>query len=113
MQTTESYSDAWERAEANGLLMNKVSRLVRADAMGFDIGTVYYKGMYPYDWNEETKDDPGPEITKIHRGTEFPAFSGDESGIYIAGFFTPDPRIANDFSMMTGSAGYPVFLEFI
>lgn len=73
---------------------------------------VVYKGMYPYDWTNETDDAPGPEITAIDRKTPFPAFNGDEPGVKIAGFFG-DAATANRFAAGGGTRGavYPVYLS--
>lgn len=73
---------------------------------------VVYKGMYPYDWESETPDNPnGNEITGIKRGAPLPAFNGDEPGIDVAGFFG-DADTANHFaSLGLSGAVYPVYLS--
>lgn len=70
--------------------------------------SVWYKGMYPYDWTQETKESRGPVIAPedIHRSTELPSFdSMDAKGTKIRGFFTHDPTVASYFAEGGGTSG--------
>lgn len=71
---------------------------------------VVYKGMYPYDYTQETETSPGPEIAAIRRPSEFPAFNRGEPGINVAGFFG-DRDTASRFATGMQGAVYPVFLS--
>ena len=78
------------------------------DAQGNPL--VVYKGMYPYDYRQETKDDPGPAVDVIDRPSEFPSFD-DDSGIKIAGFFG-DAETASKFaSNFNRGSVFPVYLS--
>jgi hypothetical protein len=73
-----------------------------------------YKGMYPYDWTQETTTSRGPEIESINRPSDFPSFAGpNEPGTKIAGFFSDNPKVANFFSTIGQDSGavYPVHLS--
>jgi hypothetical protein len=80
---------------------------------------VVYKGMHPYEGAEPTigfrerPPDawPGREITSIDRGTEFPAFHGDEPGVKLAGFFGDKKTAAKFARVFAGSATFPVYLS--
>ena len=49
-----------------------------------------YKGWYPFD-------DSGKPIGRVNRGDLFPAFHGNEEGVKVAGFFSDDPKFAEQF----------------
>jgi hypothetical protein len=73
-----------------------------------------YKGMYPYDWTQETAASRGPEIESINRSTDFPAFNKGEPGVKVAGFFSDSPQVASHFATAGSTQGavYPVHLSF-
>lgn len=71
---------------------------------------VVYKGMYPYDWTNETPEGKGPLIESIGRTTEFPAFHHGEKGVQVAGFFG-DRETAGEFAEKMNGAVYPVYLS--
>lgn len=71
---------------------------------------VVYKGMYPYDYTQETASSRGPEIKAVGRVSEFPAFNKGEPGIQVAGFFG-DKATASRFAVGMQGAVYPVFLS--
>lgn len=68
--------------------------------------STWYKGMYPYDWTKEVRNDkelidPGPVIAPedINRTTDFPTLDNeDREGFKIRGFFTHDPDVAGNFA---------------
>ncbi len=73
---------------------------------------IVYKGMYPYDYNQETEDGPaGPAIDVIQRSEPFPSFdSNDQEPVRIAGFFTDNPDVAGKFVLRKGAI-FPVYLR--
>lgn len=92
--------------EKSGLDMSLSARKARAEAMGFDTSTVYYKGYYPYssggpvtNVRGEVVRDDGPYILKDQ----------------LSGFFSANPEVANRFSGLgwfDHNAVAPVYLKY-
>ena len=100
--------DALEKFGPNGMTLE--ARMKRAEAMGFDTGTVYYHGTAKDGYVEST------DIKKFEKDKIGDRWSADDSGFFFttdkseAGYYASSDRDYNDKGSGQGAV-YPVFLK--